>query len=1177
MGDNRMNDNNLLKWMCVACLLAALHAPAAYGQTTNPVSKDTITFPDDPFLAYGQEGSAKWVKFTILLDPNNMKVCFQDSKKYLFHYTFAVKYLTPFIGMSLEQFNAVTLFRDNQKAVLGTVIFPPTSGTPPQPQFNEYGIQFVRQDPYEREQIRDLFNLVKASVTAPPDVRALYFPTYEQQAAAEKDRDWFESQGISLSSTARWTKGNTCYSQGWALGRLTFIPAGEIAAAYHSGRLWPADILLTDGVPAEVPFVAGIISLAPCTLNSHVALLASSYAVPFAFLAVPADAERAQQLVGHRIIFSAYEDQYGTPDIKLIDTNDVLDDATATQILDLKRLAPLHITPMAAYGAIGASTATLTPADSKYFGGKAANSGLLRQAIPDNSPKSVALSFDLWNAFLDQPLRSTPQLTLGPGQRMLFWADGDEEQGPTHTSFALSKSGESVALYARDGTTLLDSVNFGPQKTDVSFGRSVDGGDTWQSFTKPTPGQPNSADPGKAGHGLVINEFMAANGQTIEDPCKPGEYPDWIELYNASDSPMVLNGLYLTDDVNKPTKWQIPATTTGPTLREEIHHRLSNYDSYPPNDLQMVSTDLATIRGLFASGAAVPLDPGLRQAVLDFLTDPRYGFDPNANLRFRSSTNVEDSDDFIGAGMYDSFSGCLADDLDADTRGPCACDPNSETEHGVFDAIRQAFASFYNDNAFLERLRRSVDETQVGMALLVHHSFPNDIEMANGVATVENKGAGQNTIVTLVTQLGATSVTNPEGTAIPEEVVVEVLPSGYVKLTPASQKEQSSLLPVGRTVMEWTKDYKDLVTLLMSVSKSFGQVTGKTTYILDLEYKKMAPGGRTLPAGGLVVKQVREVPSSDRKQTPFLVDAPTQLEVYTGEFDLFDATDVFADHRLKSRWTLETRSMTLNGNNLSQGLYTKVSLEYLDEDRVHTITSEVPLLPSAEHAFDGNDAIDSWRLPELSNPRTYHLRTPEIPMSVLPTQCPVLTLADLGRRAFNVPFKCLTLDAEYEHPVTSWYQQIGDGGPSSGLRTTTRNRVRLWRHTEPSDDDIFQERTFSANGISIHTSFYNPAPPPGQTDWVADAGATAPLKRWDRTTIQGLTAEPIILEGYYSQTYRPEHHNFIENFLFEPRLEPGISQAVLGELKSKNIRFIHMVLDHRPDVNQSKIATYDFE
>jgi hypothetical protein len=270
--------------------------------------------------------------------------------------------------------------------------------------------------------------------------------------------------------------------------------------------------------------------------------------------------------------------------------------------------------------------------------------------------------------------------------------------------------------------------------------------------------------------------------------------------------------------------------------------------------------------------------------------------------------------------------------------------------------------------------------------------------------------------------------------------------------------------------------------------------------------------------------------------------------------------------------------MTLDSNGLSAGLYTKVRIEYLDGDQIRTISGEMPLLPSAGHSVAaGNAIIDSWQLPDLGNPRTYRLHTTGIPASVPPAQCPVFTLADLGTRAFNAPFKCLALDVEYARPVTSWYQQLGTGGASSGLRTTTTNEVYLWARTPASDRDIPQERAFSANGISIRTAFHYAAPPAGQTDWAADAGATGPLKRWDRTTIEGLTSESIVLEGYYSQTYRPEHHNFIENFLFEPRLEPGISPGVLAQLSTKNIRFIHMVIDNRPDGNQSRIDTYGFE
>jgi hypothetical protein len=56
--------------------------------------------------------------------------------------------------------------------------------------------------------------------------------------------------------------------------------------------------------------------------------------------------------------------------------------------------------------------------------------------------------------------------------------------------------------------------------------------------------------------GLVINEFMADNGITIAGP--DGTTPDWIELYNGSNQTINLSGMYLTDNLNNPTKWVFP-------------------------------------------------------------------------------------------------------------------------------------------------------------------------------------------------------------------------------------------------------------------------------------------------------------------------------------------------------------------------------------------------------------------------------------------------------------------------------------------------------------------------------------------------------------------------------------------------------------------------------------------
>jgi phosphoenolpyruvate-protein kinase (PTS system EI component) len=71
-----------------------------------------------------------------------------------------------------------------------------------------------------------------------------------------------------------------------------FVTATNIRAAYANGMLRPTDILLTDGVPAELPYVAGIITFAAATPNSHVAILAQSYDVPFVFIADQSMRER---------------------------------------------------------------------------------------------------------------------------------------------------------------------------------------------------------------------------------------------------------------------------------------------------------------------------------------------------------------------------------------------------------------------------------------------------------------------------------------------------------------------------------------------------------------------------------------------------------------------------------------------------------------------------------------------------------------------------------------------------------------------------------------------------------------------------------------------------------------------------------------------------------------------
>jgi hypothetical protein len=67
--------------------------------------------------------------------------------------------------------------------------------------------------------------------------------------------------------------------------------------------------------------------------------------------------------------------------------------------------------------------------------------------------------------------------------------------------------------------------------------------------------------PSLAQSNIFINEFMLSNSTILAD--EDGDYPDWIELYNASASPINLSGYGISDDVNTPFKWIFPSTSIG--------------------------------------------------------------------------------------------------------------------------------------------------------------------------------------------------------------------------------------------------------------------------------------------------------------------------------------------------------------------------------------------------------------------------------------------------------------------------------------------------------------------------------------------------------------------------------------------------------------------------------------
>ncbi|MFA7331695.1 MAG: lamin tail domain-containing protein [Candidatus Delongbacteria bacterium] len=89
------------------------------------------------------------------------------------------------------------------------------------------------------------------------------------------------------------------------------------------------------------------------------------------------------------------------------------------------------------------------------------------------------------------PTGSPEITTVSAGGFVILWFDEEPDQGPLHVDDKLGASGESVVLYAADGSTELDRRDFDAQTSNISEGRQFDGSQVWVPFSTPTPGASN--------------------------------------------------------------------------------------------------------------------------------------------------------------------------------------------------------------------------------------------------------------------------------------------------------------------------------------------------------------------------------------------------------------------------------------------------------------------------------------------------------------------------------------------------------------------------------------------------------------------------------------------------------------------------------------------------------------
>jgi len=184
--------------------------------------------------------------------------------------------------------------------------------------------------------------------------------------------------------------------------------------------------------------------------------------------------------------------------------------------------------------------------------------------IYNNGGEDVMLGGYYMSDVLDDPsamyqIPSTypDSVTVPAGGFILFYANKGQETSVLNLNFKLSGSGESIGLWTPE-SVVIDTMTYGNQETDISMGRFPDGGDFWGFMTEITPGYAN-ANPSPTVADLFINEFMASNDSALPGP--QGDYPDWIEIYNAGEEAVMLGGYFMSDDLVDPeARYEIPST-----------------------------------------------------------------------------------------------------------------------------------------------------------------------------------------------------------------------------------------------------------------------------------------------------------------------------------------------------------------------------------------------------------------------------------------------------------------------------------------------------------------------------------------------------------------------------------------------------------------------------------------
>ena len=149
--------------------------------------------------------------------------------------------------------------------------------------------------------------------------------------------------------------------------------------------------------------------------------------------------------------------------------------------------------------------------------------------IKDATAVTLAFRYDTAEVFQKTTM-------LDDGQH----GDGAAGDGVYGASFAIKSTLAQYYIYAENANAGM----FSPERAEHEF-----------YVVAAQPPLPKVGD-------VVINEILADNKTGAVD--EVGQHDDWLELYNNTNAPVVLSGLYLSDNASNLKKWPFPANVSIP-------------------------------------------------------------------------------------------------------------------------------------------------------------------------------------------------------------------------------------------------------------------------------------------------------------------------------------------------------------------------------------------------------------------------------------------------------------------------------------------------------------------------------------------------------------------------------------------------------------------------------------